>query len=49
MIAYLLVRTFLGHFSAERHQGVENVSLYWHFVDIVWLFIFTCLHLSPYL
>ena len=49
MLAYLEVRAAFGHFTAERHQAVENVSLYWHFVDVVWVLIFASLYLSPYL
>ncbi len=48
MNIYIQVRAFFGHFSAERHQGVENVVLYWHFVDIVWVVIFLSLFISPY-
>jgi cytochrome c oxidase subunit III len=38
-----------GRFSAERHLAVENVTLYWHFVDAVWVFILVSLYLSPYI
>ncbi|HEX2267639.1 MAG TPA: cytochrome c oxidase subunit 3, partial [Actinomycetota bacterium] len=38
-----------GRFSAERHLAVENVALYWHFVDAVWVFILFSLYLSPHL
>ncbi len=48
MNAYVQVRAAYGHFSADRRQAVENVALYWHFVDVVWIFIFVCLFLSPY-
>ena len=48
MNAYIQVRANLGQFDGARHQGVENVTLYWHFVDVVWVFIFTSLFLSPY-
>ncbi len=34
-------------FSAERYLPVENVVLYWHFVDAVWVFIFISLYLAP--
>ena len=37
-----------GRFSAQRHVAVENVALYWHFVDAVWVFILVSLYLSPY-
>ena len=49
MNAYIQVRAAYGHFGSERYQGVENVTLYWHFVDVVWVFIFSALFLSPYL
>jgi heme/copper-type cytochrome/quinol oxidase subunit 3 len=38
-----------GRFSADRHVAVENVALYWHFVDAVWIFILFSLYLSPHL
>jgi cytochrome c oxidase subunit I+III len=49
MNGYIQVRAAYGHFGADRFQGVENVTLYWHFVDVVWIFIFASLFLSPYL
>ena len=49
MNAVVQVRTWLGHFTARRHAAVENVGLYWHFVDAVWLCVFASLYLSPYL
>jgi heme/copper-type cytochrome/quinol oxidase subunit 3 len=36
-----------GRFSAERYLPVENVVMYWHFVDAVWVFIFASLYLAP--
>ena len=47
LLGYAEVRAFLSHFDAEHHLAVKNVSLYWHFVDVVWLFIFATLYLSP--
>ena len=49
MIAVVAVRAFLGHFAAARHEAVTNVSWYWHFVDVVWLAVFTSLYLAPHL
>jgi heme/copper-type cytochrome/quinol oxidase subunit 3 len=49
MIAVIAARAFLGHFRAGRHEAVTNVSWYWHFVDAVWLCVFTSLYLTPYL
>jgi len=34
-----------GHFSAERHWGVEATAVYWHFVDVVWVFFYPALYL----
>lgn len=39
----LLIRTMRGRFSAGGHQAIEIGSLYWHYVDLVWLFVFTTL------
>jgi heme/copper-type cytochrome/quinol oxidase subunit 3 len=47
MIAVVALRAGLGHFSASRHLAVTNVAWYWHFVDAVWLVVFTSLYLSP--
>ncbi len=49
MNAYIQVRAAFRHFTTERYQAVENITLYWHFVDVVWIFIFVSLFLSPYL
>ena len=42
------LRAWLGHFTAERHLAVTNAALYWHFVDVVWLVVFTSLYLVPH-
>lgn len=34
-----------GHFSAERHWGVEAVAIYWHYVDLVWIFFYPAIYL----
>ncbi len=34
-----------GAFSAERHWGVEATAIYWHFVDVVWVFYYPALYL----
>jgi cytochrome c oxidase subunit 3 len=48
MGAYIQLRAWRGHFDAQRHLAVENVALYWHFVDVVWIFVFATVYLSPY-
>jgi cytochrome c oxidase subunit I+III len=44
-VGYLLLRAFNGGFNNTKHSGVENVGLYWHFVDIVWMFLFPLFYL----
>ncbi len=39
-----LFRALAGHFTAERHFGFEAAAWYWHFVDVVWLFLFACIY-----
>jgi cytochrome c oxidase subunit 3 len=34
-----------GSFSAERHWGVEACAIYWHYVDVVWVFFYPALYL----
>ena len=43
------VRTAGGHFTADRHLGVQQVVLYSHFVDVVWIFVLIVIYLSVYL
>jgi cytochrome c oxidase subunit 3 len=40
----ILVRGVSGQFSAKHHVAVEAVSAYWHFVDVVWIFLFLTLY-----
>jgi cytochrome c oxidase subunit 3 len=39
-----LFRAIKGHFTPERHFGFEAAAWYWHFVDVVWLFLFVCIY-----
>jgi heme/copper-type cytochrome/quinol oxidase subunit 3 len=48
LLGWLLVNSFRGRWTAENHVAVENVVLYWHFVDVVWVFIFMSLYISPH-
>ena len=42
---YLLVGHSRNPFTKENHLGIENFGLYWHFVDIVWIVLFTVIYL----
>jgi heme/copper-type cytochrome/quinol oxidase subunit 3 len=46
---WVQVRAWHGAFDRERHVSVENFTLYWHFVDAVWVFILATIYLSPHL
>jgi cytochrome c oxidase subunit 3 len=39
-----LVRAYAGHFKPDQHLGFEFAAWYWHFVDVVWLFLFACIY-----
>jgi cytochrome c oxidase subunit III len=43
-LTIVLARAMRGQFSARNHVAVEAVSLYWHFVDVVWIFVFTTIY-----
>jgi cytochrome c oxidase subunit 3 len=40
-----LVRALKGHFTPEQHFGFEAAAWYWHFVDVVWLFLFAAVYI----
>jgi cytochrome c oxidase subunit III len=39
-----LFRALKGHFTPQQHFGFEAAAWYWHFVDVVWLFLFACIY-----
>jgi cytochrome c oxidase subunit 3 len=39
-----LMRAIGGDFTPKQHFGFEAAAWYWHFVDVVWLFLFTCIY-----
>lgn len=43
-LAVCLIRAQKGHFSPTRHFGFEAAAWYWHFVDVVWLFLFVAVY-----
>ena len=44
-LSVCLWRLYLGHFKPDHHFGFEAAAWYWHFVDVVWLFLFSCIYL----
>jgi heme/copper-type cytochrome/quinol oxidase subunit 3 len=47
LLTGLFVWAALGYFSRERHAPLTIGAIYWHFVDVVWLIVFTALYLVP--
>ncbi|MGH9559484.1 MAG: cytochrome c oxidase subunit 3, partial [Bryobacteraceae bacterium] len=45
LLTALCVMTIRGRFSKDWYTPVDNIGLYWHFVDIVWIFLFPLLYL----
>ena len=45
LLLWLIKESFKGRFNAEYSTPVDLVGLYWHFVDIVWIFLFPLLYL----
>ncbi|MBX9760614.1 MAG: cytochrome c oxidase subunit 3 [Beijerinckiaceae bacterium] len=39
-----LIRVYMGHFTPKQHLGFEFAAWYWHFVDVVWLFLFATIY-----
>ncbi|MEW5990309.1 MAG: heme-copper oxidase subunit III [Chloroflexota bacterium] len=44
MLGVVLYRGMSGQFSSRHHDAVEAASLYWHFVDVVWILLFSILY-----
>ena len=47
MLRVVLYRGMAGQFSSKHYDAVEGASLYWHFVDVVWILLFALLYLLP--
>jgi cytochrome c oxidase subunit III len=44
MLIFITLRLMRGHFTPERHFGFEGAAWYWHFVDVVWLGLYTVVY-----
>jgi Heme/copper-type cytochrome/quinol oxidase, subunit 3 len=47
MLSVVVYRGMAGQFSSRHYDAVEAASLYWHFVDVVWILLFSLLYLLP--
>jgi cytochrome c oxidase subunit 3 len=45
LLTFATIRAFRGHFTAKEHRGVEVPGIYWHFVDVMWLVVYTTVYI----
>ena len=44
LLLMVTIRAFRGHYSPEHHAGMEVPGIYWHFVDIMWIIVYTTVY-----
>jgi heme/copper-type cytochrome/quinol oxidase subunit 3 len=47
LISILLAMSMLGDFNDNKSTGIQTVGIYWHFVDAVWIVVFTVVYVLP--
>ena len=45
LLLFVTIRAFRGHYSSEEHRGVNVPGIYWHFVDIMWIVVYTTVYI----
>ena len=45
LLSMATVRAFRGHFTPEEHRGVEVPGIYWHFVDVMWIIVYSTVYI----
>jgi cytochrome c oxidase subunit III len=45
ILAFVTIRAFRGHFSPSHHHGVEIGGIYWHFVDVMWIVVYSTIYI----
>ena len=45
LLLMVTIRAFRGHYSPEEHRGMEVPGIYWHFVDIMWIVVYTSVYI----
>jgi cytochrome c oxidase subunit 3 len=45
LLTFATIRAFRGHYTPEEHRGVEVPGIYWHFVDVMWVFVYSTVYL----
>jgi cytochrome c oxidase subunit 3 len=45
LLLFVTIRAFRGHYTPEEHRGVEVPGIYWHFVDVMWLIVYSTVYI----
>jgi cytochrome c oxidase subunit 3 len=45
LLLFVTIRSFRGHYSPDSHRGVEVPGIYWHFVDVMWIVVYTTVYI----
>ena len=45
LLLFANIRAFRGHFTPKEHRGVEVPGIYWHFVDVMWIIVYSTVYL----
>ena len=45
LLTFASIRAFRGHFSSKEHMGIEIPGIYWHFVDVMWIVVYTTIYI----
>jgi cytochrome c oxidase subunit 3 len=45
LLSFATIRAFRGHFTAKEHRGVEVPGIYWHFVDVMWVVVYSTIYI----
>ena len=45
LLSFATIRAFRGHFDEKQHRGVEVPGIYWHFVDVMWIVVYTTVYI----
>ncbi len=45
LLLFATIRVFRGHFTPKEHRGIEIPGIYWHFVDVMWVVVYTTIYI----
>jgi cytochrome c oxidase subunit 3 len=45
LLLFVTIRSFRGHYSPQQYRGVEVPGIYWHFVDVMWLIVYSTVYI----